>query len=269
MLDVKDLRVQFLESPHKWAVDGVSFHMDEGELIGLVGESGCGKTVTAMAMSGLLKKKDCRYEGTVKLDGQEMLDTDRDNIRSLQGTKLAVVFQEPLTALDPVMRVGPQIEEAIIVHHPEIADAERKKLAFEAMENAGLYDLETVYNKYPHQLSGGMLQRVCIAAALISKPRLLIADEPTTALDVTTQAHILAILKRINKEQGTGIIMISHNLAVVNALCKRIIVMHKGRIVEDGPAEEIMKAPKDEYTKALIAAIPTKEKVYRCKEDSY
>jgi ABC-type dipeptide/oligopeptide/nickel transport system ATPase component len=263
MLDVKDLRVQFLTSPHKWAVDGVSFHMDEGELIGIVGESGCGKTVTAMALSGLLKKKDVRYEGTVKLDGKEMLDTDRDNIRSLQGTDLAVVFQEPLSALDPVMKVGPQVEEAVLVHNPEIGPEERKKLAFEAMENPGLYDLANVYNSYPHPLSGGMLQRICIAAAIISKPRLLIADEPTTALDVTTQAHILALLKKINKEQGTGIIMISHNLAVVNALCSRIIVMQKGRIVEDGPAAQIRNNPRHEYTKKLIAAIPTRDKTYR------
>ena len=263
MLDVKNLRVQFLESPHKWAVDGVSFHMDDGELIGIVGESGCGKTVTAMALSGLLKKKDVRYEGNVILNGREMLDTDRDNIRNLQGTDLAVVFQEPLSALDPVMKVGPQVEEAVMVHYPEIDPEERKKMAYEAMENSGMYDVENVYEKYPHELSGGMLQRICIAAAIISKPKLLIADEPTTALDVTTQAHILALLKKINKEQGTGIIMISHNLAVVNALCSRIIVMKGGKIVEDGPAKNIMKNPQHEYTKKLIAAIPTRDKTYR------
>lgn len=263
MLDVKNLRVQFLESPHKWAVDGVSFHMDDGELIGIVGESGCGKTVTAMALSGLLKKKDVRYEGNVILNGREMLDTDRDNIRNLQGTDLAVVFQEPLSALDPVMKVGPQVEEAVMVHYPEIDPEERKKMAYEAMENSGMYDVENVYEKYPHELSGGMLQRICIAAAIISKPKLLIADEPTTALDVTTQAHILALLKKINKEQGTGIIMISHNLAVVNALCSRIIVMKGGKIVEDGPAQRIMTNPQHEYTKKLIAAIPTRDKTYR------
>ena len=263
MLDVKNLRVQFLESPHKWAVDGVSFHMDDGELIGIVGESGCGKTVTAMALSGLLKKKDVRYEGNVILNGREMLDTDRDNIRNLQGTDLAVVFQEPLSALDPVMKVGPQVEEAVMVHYPEIDPEERKKMAYEAMENSGMYDVENVYEKYPHELSGGMLQRICIAAAIISKPKLLIADEPTTALDVTTQAHILALLKKINKEQRTGIIMISHNLAVVNALCSRIIVMKGGKIVEDGPAKSIMTNPQHEYTKKLIAAIPTRDKTYR------
>ena len=150
-----------------------------------------------------------------------------------------------------------------MVHHPEISPEDRKKMAFEAMENSGLYDLENVYESYPHQLSGGMLQRICIAAAIISKPRLLIADEPTTALDVTTQAHILELLKRINREQGTGIIMISHNLAVVNALCSRIIVMKGGKIVEDGPAYQIRNNPRHEYTKQLIAAIPTREKKYR------
>ena len=263
MLDVENLRVQFLDRPVKWAVDGVSFHMDDGEILGLVGESGCGKTVTAMALSGLLVKKSVRYEGHVTLDGHEMLDTHRDAIRDLQGTSLAVVFQEPLSALDPVMKVGVQIEEALIVHYPEMTPQERKKRAFDAMEKAGLYNLEEVYQAYPHMLSGGMLQRVCIAAAIISEPRLLIADEPTTALDVTTQAHILAQLKKINKEHGTSILMISHNLAVVSALCTRIIVMKGGKIVEDGSADQILHNPQHPYTQQLIAAIPRRSKTYR------
>jgi peptide/nickel transport system ATP-binding protein len=263
MLDVKNLRVQFLSSPHKWAVNGVSFHMDSGEMIGLVGESGCGKSVTAMSLSGLLKKRSVRYEGSVKLDGKEILDTDRENIRSLQGTNLAVVFQEPLSALDPIMKVGQQVEEALMVHHPDMSAKERKARAFKAMESSDLYDIENLYNSYPHQLSGGMLQRICIAAAIISNPSLLIADEPTTALDVTTQARILDLLRRINKEHGTGIIMISHNLAVVSALCNRIIVMHAGKIVEDGPTWQIRNKPQHEYTKKLIAAIPTRDKTYR------
>ncbi len=263
MLEVKDLRVQFLSSPHKWAVNGVSFHMESGEMVGLVGESGSGKSVTAMSLSGLLKKRSVRYEGSVKLDGKEILDTDRENIRSLQGTSLAVVFQEPLSALDPIMKVGPQVEEALMVHHPEMSAEERKAKAFSAMKSSDLYDIENVYNSYPHQLSGGMLQRICIAAAIISNPSLLIADEPTTALDVTTQARILDLLRRINKEHGTGIIMISHNLAVVSALCSRIIVMNAGKIVEDGPTWQIRNKPGHEYTKKLIAAIPTRDKTYR------
>jgi len=263
MLEVKNLRVQFLSTPHKWAVDGISFSLADGEILGLVGESGCGKSVTAMAMTGLLKKSIVRYEGNIILNGKEMLDTKREMIRDLQGTDLAMVFQDPLNALDPVMKVGPQVEEALIVHFPEMSPEERKKRAFRAMETAGLYDLENVYNAYPHQLSGGMLQRICIAAAIISGPKLLVCDEPTTALDVTTQAHILTQLKRINQEHGTSIIMISHNLAVVKSICTRVVVMKGGKIVEQGSAEQILKNPQEEYTKKLIAAIPTREKRYR------
>ncbi len=262
MLDVKDLKVEFLSRPGKMAVDGVSFHMDDGEILGLVGESGSGKSVTARALSGLLVKSQVNYEGTITIDGREMLDTDRESIRDLQGTKLAVVFQEPMTALDPVMKIGPQVEEALRVHHPEMSAEEMRTRALEAMKQAELYDVEQLYDKYPHTLSGGMLQRVCIAAAIISEPSLLVADEPTTALDVTTQAHIIALLKRINKEKGTSILFISHNLAVVHALCHKIIVMQKGKIVEHGNVEEVYTAPRHPYTKQLLAAIPRRDKRY-------
>ena len=262
MLDVKDLKVEFLSRPGKMAVDGVSFHMEDGEILGLVGESGSGKSVTAKAIAGLLVKSSVNYEGTIKLDGREMLDTDRESIRDLQGTKLAVVFQEPMTALDPVMKVGPQVEEALRVHHPEMPAAEMKERALEAMRLSELYDVENVYEKYPHTLSGGMLQRICIAAAIISDPSLLIADEPTTALDVTTQAHIIALLKKLNKEQGTSILFISHNLAVVHALCHRLIVLQKGKIVESGSVEEVYTNPQHPYTKQLLSAIPRRDKRY-------
>lgn len=262
MLDVKNLKVEFLSRPGKMAVDGVSFHMDDGEILGLVGESGSGKSVTARALSGLLVKSQVNYEGTITIDGREMLDTDRESIRDLQGTKLAVVFQEPMTALDPVMKIGPQVEEALRVHHPEMSAEEMRTRALEAMKQAELYDVEQLYDKYPHTLSGGMLQRVCIAAAIISEPSLLIADEPTTALDVTTQAHIIALLKRINKEKGTSILFISHNLAVVHALCHKIIVMQKGKIVEHGNVEDVYTNPQHPYTKQLLAAIPRRDKRY-------
>jgi ABC-type dipeptide/oligopeptide/nickel transport system ATPase component len=262
MLDVKDLKVEFLSRPGKMAVDGVSFHMDDGEILGLVGESGSGKSVTARALSGLLVKSQVNYQGTITIDGREMLDTDRESIRDLQGTKLAVVFQEPMTALDPVMKIGPQVEEALRVHHPEMSAEEMRTRALEAMKQAELYDVEQLYDKYPHTLSGGMLQRVCIAAAIISEPSLLIADEPTTALDVTTQAHIIALLKRINKEKGTSILFISHNLAVVHALCHKIIVMQKGKIVEHGNVEDVYTNPQHQYTKQLLAAIPRRDKRY-------
>ena len=262
MLDVKDLKVEFLSRPGRMAVDGVSFHMDAGEILGLVGESGSGKSVTARALSGLLVKSIVNYSGSITLNGREMLDTDRESIRDLQGTALAVVFQEPMTALDPVMKIGPQVEEALRVHHPEIPAEEMRERALSAMRQADLYDVEQLYEKYPHTLSGGMLQRVCIAAALISEPSLLIADEPTTALDVTTQAHIIELLKKINKEQGTAILFISHNLQVVHALCHRIIVMQKGKIVENGTTDQIYENPKHPYTKQLLAAIPRRDKRY-------
>ncbi len=262
MLEVKDLRIKFISRPDKYAVDGVSFEINDGEILGLVGESGSGKSVTAMTISGLLQKSLIEFEGNVLVGGKEMLATDREDIHEMQGTDIAVVFQEPMTALDPVMKVGPQVEEAIRIHYPEISAEERKKMALDAMKQAELYDVENVYEKYPHTLSGGMLQRICIAAAIISKPKLLIADEPTTALDVTTQSHIIALLKKINKEQGTTILFISHNLAVVHALCDKVIVMQRGKIVENGSADEVFNNPKNDYTKNLLASIPSRDKRY-------
>lgn len=262
MLDVIDLRVRFLSRPDKYAVDGVSFHMDDGEILGLVGESGSGKSVTAMAVSGLLPRRRTECSGSILLDGREMLNTDRDAIRAVQGKDLSVVFQEPMTSLDPVMRIGRQVEESLCIHTNMTAE-QRKEAALHAMAEAELKDPESVYRKYPHELSGGMLQRVMIAAAIVSEPKLLLADEPTTALDVTIQAQILELLKKINREKGMGILFISHNLNVVRKLCTRVAVMHKGRIVETGAAEDVFYHPQEAYTQRLIAAIPTREKRLR------
>ena len=262
MLEVKNLRIQFKSRPDKWAVDGVSFSIEEGKILGLVGESGSGKSVTAMAISGLLQRSLIEYEGNVLVDGREMLDTDREDIHDMQGTDLAIVFQEPMTALDPVMKVGRQVEEALSIHYPEMSDEEKKEKALKAMTQAGLFDVEEIYEKYPHELSGGMLQRVCIAAAIISNPKLLICDEPTTALDVTTQEHIIDLLRKINVESNTAILFISHNLAVVRALCDKVIVMQKGKIVESGDIEDVYNNPKHPYTQKLIAAIPSRDKRY-------
>lgn len=262
ILEVKNLRIQFKSRPDKWAVDGVSFSMQPGDVLGLVGESGSGKSVTAMAISGLHQKSLLEYEGNILVDGKEMFDTDREDIHDMQGTDIAVVFQEPMTSLDPVMKVGFQVEEALSIHYPEMVPEEKKEKALEAMTQAGLFDVENVYNKYPHELSGGMLQRVCIAAAIISNPKLLVADEPTTALDVTTQQHIIDLLKKINKEKGTSILFISHNLAVVRALCSKVIVMQKGKIVEAGDIEQVYSNPQHPYTQKLLAAIPSRDKRY-------
>lgn len=258
LLDVRDLRVHFkTAAPDRWAVNGVSFSMEEGEILGLVGESGSGKSVTAMSVSGLLPRDKTEVQGSITLDGREILTCPEQELLQIQGNDLAVVFQEPMTSLDPVMRIGPQVEESLRVH-TRLSAAERRERALEALRQAELPDPEAVYRRYPHELSGGMLQRVMIAAAIISRPKLLLADEPTTALDVTIQAQILQLLKKINREYGTAILFISHNLNVVRKLCSEILVMHKGVIVERGSTEEIFHHPKEEYTQRLIAAIPTR-----------
>lgn len=258
MLEVKDLRVHFHSAPEGHdAVKGISFSVAERAIIGLVGESGSGKSVTAMSISGLLPEGQATCSGSILLDGVDLLQCTPEELRQHQGTDLAVVFQEPMTSLDPVMKIGPQVEESLRIHTKKTPQ-ERREAALKAMAAAELADPEAIYHKYPHELSGGMLQRVMIAAAIISRPRLLLADEPTTALDVTIQAQILQLLKKINREYGTAILFISHNLNVVRKLCSEILVMHKGCIVERGETDQIFYHPQEEYTRRLIAAIPTR-----------
>ncbi|MCI6989944.1 MAG: ABC transporter ATP-binding protein [Clostridiales bacterium] len=260
MLDIQDLRIHFRNAPPgKDAVKGICLHMDRGEILGLVGESGSGKTVTAMALAGLLSNAKTQLTGQIFFEGLDLLQASRETVRALRGKDIAVVFQEPMTSMDPVMRVGPQVEEALLVH-TDLSPQERRQRALAAMADAELPDPETVYRKYPHELSGGMLQRAMVAAAIISEPKLLICDEPTTALDVTIQEGILNLLKKINREKGTGILFISHNLHVVRKLCTRVAVMCKGELLEEGPVDEIFFRPQAEYTKGLIAAIPTRRK---------
>ena len=260
LLEVRDLRVHFLNAaPDRNAVDGVSFHMEPGEILGLVGESGSGKTVTAMSVSGLLPLRRVRVSGSILLDGKEMLQCSERQLRSVQGADLSVVFQEPMTSLDPVMRIGPQVEESLRVH-TRLSAAQRRERALQALEQAELPDPEKVYRSYPHELSGGMLQRAMIAAAIVNRPKLLLADEPTTALDVTIQAQILELLKKLNRENDMAILFISHNLQVVRKLCNRVAVMQRGHLVETGLVEEIFRAPQAAYTRQLIAAIPTRER---------
>ena len=184
----------------------------------------------------------------------------------MQGTDIGVIFQQPMSAFDPVMRIGPQVEESLLVHHPEMDPSLRKKAALQAMAEAELPDPEQIYDKYPHELSGGMLQRAMIAAAIIHKPKLLIADEPTTALDVTIQGQILDLLKKINQTTGATILFISHNLKVVRKLCRRIVVLRRGLIVEEGEAEEIFLHPRQEYTRILVESIPTRDRHLRQEE---
>ena len=258
MLELRDLHVKFNGSARE-AVAGIDLTIRDGEVVGLVGESGSGKTVTAMTLSGLIERKKVTCSGQVLLDGVDLLPRSRQELRTLQGSKIGVVFQEPMSAMDPLMRIGPQVEEALAVH-TRLSREERYKRAIEVLIEADLPNAEDVYLKYPHECSGGMLQRVMIAAALITRPKLLILDEPTTALDVTVQADILELLRRLNKEFNISMLLISHNLQVVRRICTRVAVMQRGKIVEQGPMEDVFLHPRHPYTIQLIEAIPRRVK---------
>ena len=260
VLTVKDLRVHFHDAaPDRFAVDGLNLTVAQGEIIGLVGESGSGKTVTAMSISGLLPREKAQVSGSITLDGHEIFNCSDQEILDILGDELGVVFQEPMTSMDPVMRIGPQIEECLL-NHRRLSKAQRRQLALEAMAQVELPEPGRIYRKYPHELSSGMLQRVMIAAAIVSRPKLLLADEPTTALDVSVQAEILALLKKLNRESGMAIMLISHDLHVVRKLCSRVAVMQRGKLVEDRPVEEIFRNPQHPYTRQLIAAIPGRDR---------
>ena len=259
MLEIKDLRVRFHGADHD-AVRGIDLTVADGEIMGLVGESGSGKTVTAMVVSGLMPHDRADASGQVLLDGKDLLALTPAQMRKRQGCAISVVFQEPMSAMNPVMRIGPQVEEALRVH-TDLSAQERRQRALQALRDVDLPNAEEVYQKYPHQMSGGMLQRAMIAAAIISRPKLLLADVPTTALDVTIQAQILELLRRLNREMGMSILFISHNLNVVRKLCTRVAVMEKGLIVETGDTQQVFYDPRADYTRRLIAAIPTRKKL--------
>jgi ABC-type dipeptide/oligopeptide/nickel transport system ATPase component len=260
MLDIRDLHLTFHDhGAANEVLHGINLHMDAGERLGLVGESGSGKSVTALSVAGLLRRSGATVSGEICFEGRNLLALPREEMRKIQGKEIGMIFQEPMTSLNPLMKVGRQIEEVLRIHTDK-SPAEMKALALEVMEKVGLPDPPATYEKYPHQLSGGQRQRAMIAAAFIIDPKLLLCDEPTTALDVTVQAQIIELLKRINVNRGIGLLFISHDLHIIRKLCNRVAVMYQGRIVETGPTEEVFRAPQDEYTKRLIAAIPTREK---------
>ena len=262
MLEVKDLHVRF-HNRDRDAVGGISFSIADGEILGLVGESGSGKTVTAMSIAGLLPRKQCSYSGDILLN-QDLLHADRSLLRKLHGREIGVVFQEPMSFMDPLMKIGEQVGEVLRIH-TTLSAAERKAKALQAMEAVELNDVEKVYRSYPHELSGGMLQRAMIAAAIVIEPSLLLLDEPTTALDVTIQAQILELLKRLNRELGISMLFISHNLKVVRKLCGRVAVMQRGVLVETGDTEQVYTNPQHSYTRHLIEAIPSRKHLPRSK----
>ena len=258
MLEIRDLHVKF-HTRQREAVAGVSLTIHDGEILGLVGESGSGKSVTAMSVAGLLPRKQCDFSGEILLDGAELLHADRTLLRQVQGREIGVVFQEPQSCMDPLMRIGPQVEEVLRIH-TDLSREARRDQALAALAAVELPDPAGVYRKYPHELSGGMLQRAMIAAAVVARPKLLLLDEPTTALDVTIQAQILELLKKLNRESGISMLFISHNLNVVRKLCTRTAVMQRGVLVEEGDIETVFRHPRHPYTQRLIAAIPTRHR---------
>ncbi|OUO80725.1 peptide ABC transporter ATP-binding protein [Blautia sp. An249] len=263
LLEVKDLNIEFYDTtPPERVVKGVSFSMEKGEILGIVGESGSGKTQTALSILRLLKSNSGISGGQILFKDRDLGLYSEQELEQVRGGEIAMIFQEPMTSLNPVLTVGSQIEEGLSLH-TKLSAEERKRRAILAMEEAGLQRAEELYQKYPHQLSGGMRQRVMIAAALVTEPDLLIADEPTTALDVTIQAQILELLKEINRKHGTGILFISHDLAVIRRLCRRVLVMNEGRVEEAGEVEMVFEHPEKEYTRKLLAAIPNRRESLR------
>ncbi len=253
LLSVRDLRVSF--GAHE-AVRGISFAIAPGETLGLVGESGSGKSATSLALMRLLPPV-AHVQGSITLDRQDLLALDERAMRRLRGAGVAMVFQEPMTALNPVMTVGRQIAEALLAHAPRTSRREVRERVLAAMREVALPEPERRINDYPHQFSGGQRQRIVIAMAILNKPRLLIADEPTTALDVTVQAQILALLKRLREEHNLAMLFISHDLAVVSQVADRVAVMRHGEIVEQGAMLDVLTQPKHSYTRSLLASVPT------------
>jgi peptide/nickel transport system ATP-binding protein len=253
LLDVTNLHIAF---DGKAAVRGISFSLCCGETLGLVGESGSGKSATSLAMMRLLPP-NATVTGEIELSGTPLLHLPEAEMRHRRGREVAMIFQEPMTALNPVMKVGHQIAEALLAHAPKTSRKETRTRVLAAMHEVGLPDPERRCDDYPHQFSGGQRQRIVIAMALINKPRLVIADEPTTALDVTVQAQILALLKKLRVEHNLSMLFISHDLAVVSQVADRVAVMRHGEIVETGPAAQIFQNPQHPYTRSLLASAPT------------
>ena len=258
LLEVKDLRTQCKRGTKDWitAVNGVSFNVNAGEIVGLVGESGCGKSVTSLSVMRLHNERLTKISGSIKFGGKEVLDLTTSEMQSMRGNEMSMIFQEPMSALDPIMRIEDQLAEAISLHNSNMSKAEIHERCVNALKLVGIPEPEMTLRNYPHELSGGMCQRVMIAMAMSCEPKLLIADEPTTALDVTIQAQILALMEDIRNRRNTGILLITHDLGVVAETCSRVIVMYAGNIVEEAPVKELFANPQHPYTEGLIASVP-------------
>jgi len=258
VLEIDGLCVEFAtEHGPVRAVEGVSIALAPGERVAVVGESGSGKTVTALAIMGLIEAPGRITAGDVRLDGRSLRSISDDDYRQIRGRDVAMVFQDPMTALNPAMRIGPQVAEAITVHDSAVSRATASTRAIEQLEEVGIASAAQRARDYPHQLSGGMLQRVLIAMALANRPRVLIADEPTTALDVTTQAQILELLDDLGRDRDLAVVLVTHDLGVVAGHADRVMVMYAGRVVEEGTVDDVFASPRHPYTRGLLAAVPT------------
>jgi oligopeptide/dipeptide ABC transporter ATP-binding protein len=257
-LRIRDLSVRFRTRGREVrAVDGVSFEVRPGEIVGLVGESGCGKSVTSMSVLGLHDPRSAHLSGSIRLGEQELLGLPRSELRKVRGNRVSMIFQDPLTSLNPYLRVEEQLGEVLELHLGLTGAGARERM-LEMLIKVGIPGEERL-RAYPHQLSGGMRQRVCIAMALLCDPRVLIADEPTTMLDVTIQSQILELLRQLRAERGMSILFITHDLGVVAELCDRVVVMYAGRVVETGPTAQVLATPLHPYTEALLESTPRVE----------
>ena len=257
LIEVNDLKVSFFTPAGEVkAVDGITYSLGYNEVMGVVGESGSGKSVEAYAIMGLLQSPGKVTGGEILYEGKSVLDFTEEEMRQFRGNKVSMIFQNPMTCLNPVYTIGDQLSEAITCHDSKISKAEAKERVIDMLEKVGINNADKRFNQYPHEFSGGMRQRAMIAMALICKPKLLIADEPTTALDVTIQAQILELMKELQRQENTSIIFITHNLGVVAEICDRVSVMYAGHIVEQGTVDEIFYNPQHPYTKGLLTSIP-------------
>jgi len=258
ILQIQGLRTSFFTDDEEIpAVDHIDFHINEGEILGIVGESGCGKSVTSLSIMGLIPKPPGKIVGgKILYNGEDLCQASEKRMREIRGNDIAMIFQEPMTSLNPVFTIGNQLIEAIKIHNKNWSKKQAYNRAVEILKLVGLPRAEELMNEYPHQLSGGMRQRVMIAMAMVCNPKVLIADEPTTALDVTIQAQILELMMELKEKIGMSIIMITHDLGIVANMCEKIAVMYAGKIVEFGKTDDIFYTPRHEYTKGLLQSIP-------------
>ncbi|WP_313894598.1 ABC transporter ATP-binding protein [Psychrobacillus sp.] len=260
ILNVDNLEVAFSFPDGEYkALQGISFSVEPNEVVGIVGESGCGKSLTSLSVMGILPRNAHITKGDIQLNGEELIGLSEKKWQTLRGQKISMIFQEPMTSLNPLLTIGRQISE-VLKKHTRLSKEERKNRTIEIMKEVGLPRAEELYSSYPHQLSGGMRQRVVIAIALVGEADLIIADEPTTALDVTIQAQILELFGEIKRKRNASMLFISHDWGVIRQICDRVLVMYAGYIIEQGPVSEIVNNPKHPYTKGLILSIPDHRK---------